>query len=120
MTNDNGISSEGALTLRAARVLIARYRRQRERAISLADNRYQLRMRALLESLMSHTSMEGHESQVMALLQEELQYIPVAVVDTAVPPPPVRSDGVQVQLNGRRPLADITNQMNNRSFGNRQ
>ncbi|NBX48684.1 hypothetical protein EBT25_01860 [bacterium] len=118
MANENSRSSERDITMRAARVLIARYRRQRERAIGLADQRYQLRMRALWESLIHHTSMSGYETEILAMLNEELAYIPVAEVD---PSPPAIVNGVQIQQNGRRrPLADITNAINNRNNRGRQ
>jgi hypothetical protein len=110
--------AEGDITLHAARVLIARYRRQRERAVSLADERYQIRMRGLWESLIHHTSMRGRENEILALLQEELEFIPLAEIDIR---PPAVINGVQIQQNGRRrPLADITNTINNRSTGRRQ
>lgn len=120
MTNENQRSSQRQLTMSAARVLITRYRRQRERAIDLADSRYQLRMQALLESLLEHTSMRGHEDEILALLNEELEYIPVAELVVQRPPHITRAleRGVQVQTNGRRPLGDITNTINNRN--NRQ
>jgi hypothetical protein len=110
MVNDeNAPNANAALTMAAARTLIIRYRRQRERAIGLADARYQLRMRQLWQSLIDHGSMRGHENQIMALLHEELEYIPVAEVAIHPPPPLLRTDGVQVQTNGRLPLGDITN-----------
>lgn len=120
MTNENNVDSQRQLTLSAARILITRYRRHRERAISVADSRYQLRMRALWESLIDHTSMRGHEDEILALLHEELEYIPVAEVAIERPPHITRAieRGVQVQTNGRRPLGDITNTINNRN--NRQ